>query len=182
VALLRLVWGACQPDVSARHPPPIAGSSPPAEVRIPLDASFVPDLRRFLTGSSPRVLIGLLARSEDTRPAFVLPGLRRDAEQATAFFHHGPRALRGLRLRHGLRAAPMAAEQIRELLGSELRSLLGEVVLPSLDDHDASRVGSRRARQVATRQALRRRGRSTGQGASASEDWSLRLVVSPDVP
>ena len=158
-AALRLLWAACEQDTAARHPPAVAGPSPPRDVTLPFTPGLEPALHRLLSGTSARLLDRLLDHAAETRPAFMLPALRRDHTTAGAFFAHGPRALRLLRLRHHRPAGPLSRGTIESLLLAELRDVLGGFELPAVDDANGALVGARHARALATRAVRRRRQR-----------------------
>jgi predicted GIY-YIG superfamily endonuclease len=125
--LLRLLWAT---GVAPARPYPraISGPSPPMEATVPVPAVRRPVLRRFLSGTSARLLADLRAGIDEVEP-FLRPALGRDLDLARAFYDHGPVALRRLRLRHGLAAGPMARTTIESLLLAEVTASIGEVVV-----------------------------------------------------
>jgi predicted GIY-YIG superfamily endonuclease len=143
-AFLRLLWAAGG----------ATGSSPPASFETPVGTQLRAGLHAFLTGTSdglPRGLEPLLARREP----YLQPGLRRDLEAAAGFFHHGPRALRDLRLRHGHRPRLLDRAAVERFLRAELEAAVGpfEVLEP---EAAAPILGRRLARRRALGEARRR--------------------------
>jgi hypothetical protein len=150
--LVRLVWAAGERDPAAPYPRAITGPSPPRDVTLPYDEDLGSGLRALLAGTSARVLGPLAARAEERRPPLMLPALRRDREAAAGFFAHGPRAIRALRLRHGLPPGPLSRSAIEALLLADLRAAVGDDVMPPLlPGPDERLVGTRTARQLAVR-------------------------------
>ncbi len=156
-ALVRLLWAAGERDPSARYPAVTTGPSPPTDVTVPCDRDVGPGLHTLLAGTRATVLDRLASRAEERRPSLMLPALRRDREAAAGFFAHGPRALRALRLRHGVPARPLSRSAIEALLLADLRAAVGDDVMPPvLSGPDPRLVGARAARQLAVRAARSR--------------------------
>jgi hypothetical protein len=112
VALLRLLWHG------DRYPRSISADSPPSSVDVGAEH---PDVTAFLRGTSDRLL-----RSVDleSREPYLRPALRRDLVSAARFFQLGPRRVRELRLRHGVRAPTLAREDWERLLRAEFELCL----------------------------------------------------------
>ena len=145
-ALLRLLW-----TDPGQMPARLRGTSPPVE-----HATSVTDpalLRDFLSGRSARLLDTF---DPDAAPVIVRSGLRSDLEAARLFFRLGPRAMHGLRRRHGVRGA-MDAQTFRRVVAADLREAIGDdLVLPPRLTHDRV-VGARTARSMHFRTMRRER-------------------------
>ena len=124
-ALLRLLW-ATGPGGSRPYPRSISGTSPPFEVSVPVAPAHRPPLRRFLGGTSGRLLDELAAAVRIGVEPHLRPALARDLGLARRFFDHGPAALRRLRLRHGLPPGPLPRSRIETLLRDEVAASIGE--------------------------------------------------------
>jgi hypothetical protein len=119
-ALLRLLWAAGPAPAGSRFPGAVQSSSLPAVFEV----ATQPSLHAFLGGTSDRLLRELdpfLA----ARDAYMQPGLRRDREAAAGFFRYGPRAIRDLRLRHGVRSQPLSRTDFERLIRAEVEAGLG---------------------------------------------------------
>ena len=128
-ALLRLLW-ATGPGSGRPYPRAISGPSPPFDVTIAVAPSARPALRRFLGGTSARLLDDVAAIVGDDVEPYLRPALARDLGLARGFFDHGPAALRRLRLRHGLDPGPISRTQIEDLLRTEVAAAIGPFELP----------------------------------------------------
>lgn len=124
-ALLRLLW-ATGPDGSRPYPRSISGTSPPFDVRVAVAPAQHPSLRRFLGGTSGRLLEELAAAVSTDVEAHLRPALTRDIGLARRFFDHGPAALRRLRLRHAISPGPLPRSRIESLLRDEVTASIGE--------------------------------------------------------
>jgi predicted GIY-YIG superfamily endonuclease len=120
-AFLRLLWAAM--GEGTHFPGRITRGTPPEDFTVPLDPDDLPALHGFLSGTSRRLLPSLSMRAMQ-RPAFMRAGIARDYRLAEAFFAHGPRVLRRLRLRHGFGAGPVGQERIERALRREVEDLL----------------------------------------------------------
>lgn len=127
-ATLRLLWAA-SPASASTFPSRVTRSAPDT-FEVALDPSCQALLHRFLSGTSPRLLAELSARSS-ARPEYMQPSLARDRRAAAAFYARGPLALRRLRLRHGRPAGPLTRDAIVALLLAELRDSVGDFTLQS---------------------------------------------------
>lgn len=123
-ALLRLLW-ATGPRSARPYPRSISGPSPPFDVTVAVAPSARPALRRFLGGTSARLLDDLAAIIDEDVEPYLRPALARDLGLARAFFDHGPAALRRLRLRHGLARGPIPRSRIEDLLRMEVAAAIG---------------------------------------------------------
>ena len=121
VALLRLIWaaGTDGPPMPAR----ITRSAPPS-FEVAMSEGHGKALHAFLSGVSLRLLDELWTASQ-RRDAYLHVALRRDREAAAAFFAAGPRAIRRIRLRHGLPPGPVTRRAFEDLLATEVAELIG---------------------------------------------------------
>jgi hypothetical protein len=122
-AFLRLLWAASGDD--EHFPGRITRGSPPETFDVSVVPSMTASLHSFLSGTSRRLLIEL-ALDARRRDAYMQAGLARDRALAEGFFEYGARALRTLRLRHGLPPGPMSRSRIERLLGDEVSDLIGQ--------------------------------------------------------
>lgn len=130
-ALLRLLWAASA-EPGGRVPSRLTRTAPEVAT-VPVAAPLRRPLHAFLSGTSNRLLDPLVAAGGH-RDSYLRPGLARDRGAAEAFFVHGPRALRTLRLRHRRPPGPVPREVIEELLAAEVRAAIGEFRLPAPPD------------------------------------------------
>ena len=142
-ALLRLLWAAA---TDLPFPAAIRGNSPPTVFEVPA----VPALHELLAGSSDRLLHEL-----DSPIPYLQPALRRDREAAAGFFRHGPRMVRELRLRHGIRRRTLTRADYESLLRAEVEELVGPLEVVAADP-DAPGLGRSEARGRAIADAMRR--------------------------
>jgi predicted GIY-YIG superfamily endonuclease len=121
VALLRLIWaaGTDGPTMPAR----ITRSAPPS-FEVALSEGHGKALHAFLSGVSLRLLDDLWTASQ-RRDAYLHVALRRDREAAAAFFVSGPRAIRRIRLRHGLPPGPVTRRAFEDILAAEIAAVIG---------------------------------------------------------
>jgi predicted GIY-YIG superfamily endonuclease len=160
IALLRLLW-ATSPGPGSPFPRSITGGTPPDSFSVRATQDVVPLLHAFLSGTRERLLATLDDVAVDE---YVRPALRRDRVAASAFFSHGPRALRALRLRHGLRPGPVSRSTFEAMIGDEVRAAIGDVRAVETPDPTAGLLG-RRDTRTRTLAATRARTRSrTGPG------------------
>lgn len=142
-ALLRLLWAAAG---DAPFPGAL-GRGCPERATVPVGDDLRRPLHDLLAGTSRRVLDELATRAAVTRQAFEQPALRRDVAAADAFFVHGPKALRTLRLRHRLPPGPLTPERFRTAMVVEVHDLLGDdVTFPA--PPDPSLLGGRASRSL----------------------------------
>ena len=127
-ALLRLLW-ATGLRATEPYPRAIAGTSPPFETTVAVDAVRRPALRRLLGGTSARLLDDLAAVVDADVEPYLRPALARDLALARGFFDFGPAALRRLRLRHTLGPGPIERARIESLLRAEVAASIGEFVV-----------------------------------------------------
>ena len=144
-ALLRLLWAAS--DVTGSHVPARVTRSAPDRFDTTVGAALVESLHAFLSGTSDRLLAELAATAAP-RERYFEPGLVRDREAAKAFFIHGPRALRRLRLRHGRPAGLMSRSAIEALLIDDLREAIGDFRVPRPPDQADEILGRRAHRWI----------------------------------
>lgn len=137
-AVLRLLW-ATGPSGARPYPRSISGTSPPFDVRIAVAPPSRSSLRRFLGGTSARLLDELAATIATDVETYLRPALARDLSLARGFFDAGPAALRRLRLRHGIAAGPLPRARIEALLRDEVAASIGPFELTA--------GGSERARR-----------------------------------
>ena len=121
-AFLRLLWAAAGDD--AHYPGRITRGSPPETFDVAVDSAMNASLHSFLSGTSKRLLVELAIDARQ-RDAYMQAGLARDRALAERFFEHGPRALRTLRLRHALPAAPVPRAVLERLLREEVEAIIG---------------------------------------------------------
>jgi predicted GIY-YIG superfamily endonuclease len=126
-ALLRLLWAAQGTDRAARIPRALAGSSPPAEATIPVEASLRPALHRFLSGRGARLLEDLQETlALVSVPAYMHTRLAADRDQARELYEIGPRRVARFRHRHRLPPGPVTAATAAALLLVEVRAIVGD--------------------------------------------------------
>ena len=130
-ALLRLLWAT---SCGRRdHVPTRITRAAPDTFTTPVPTDLRPPLHAFLSGTTDRLLAGL----GSTAAPHLAPALGRDRTAAAAFFRHGPRALRRLRLRHREPRGPWSRARIEAVLAAELREAIGDFTLPPpLDERD----------------------------------------------
>lgn len=128
-ALLRLLW-ATGPGAAGAYPRSISGTAPPFDAAVAVLPDHRNSLRRFLGGTSARLLVDLAAVVDTDVEAYRRPALGRDLVLARRFFDHGPAALRRLRLRHGIAAGPLARSRIEALLRDEVTTIVGPFESP----------------------------------------------------
>ena len=123
VALLRLLWAA---STEAPIPSVITRSAPDA-FGIRVDATV---LHPVLAGTS-----ALAAALDDVRssPALRAAGVGAGSRRSDGLLHHGPAAIRRLRLAHGMPRGPVDASTIRAALAGELRSSIGSFKVRGTD-------------------------------------------------
>jgi len=126
-AMLRLLWAGSD-ERPTRFPSRITRSAPDA-FDVPVRASLRGPIHAFLSGTSKR-LLGEVAATSEHGESYLAPGLTRDRGAAESFFLHGPRALRGQRLRHGQGPGGLTRECIEDLIAAEVREAIGEFRLP----------------------------------------------------
>jgi len=153
-ALLRLLWAAGPAPPGSRIPGAVRGSSPPAVFEVPVAPSLRARLHSFLTGTSDR-LLDELDPLFAMRDAYLQPGLRRDRLAAAGFFRYGPRAIRELRLRHGLRWRPLSQQEFEQLIRSEVEQAVGPFSVTAAGTAEQL-LGRRKARGRAIADALHR--------------------------
>jgi predicted GIY-YIG superfamily endonuclease len=153
-AFLRLLWASGSAPLGSQFPPAVQGASPPAAFDVAAAPSLRGQLHAFLAGTSDR-LLGALDALVVSRDAYMQPGLRRDRNAAAEFFRYGPRAIRALRLRHGIRSRPLSRALFERLLRAEVEDALGSF---SVADADLAEpwLGRRDARRRTLGDALRR--------------------------
>lgn len=117
-AFLRLLWAA---SGEGDHMPSRITRSAPHLFETAVDRSLRSSLHSFLSGVSER-LLSQLDEAVRRRESYMLPGLERDRSAARGFFGYGPRAIRRLRLRHGLPTGPISRDEIVRRLSSEVVS------------------------------------------------------------
>jgi hypothetical protein len=133
-ALLRLLWAASA-EPGGRVPSRLTRTAPEAAT-VPVAAPLRRPLHAFLSGTSNRLLDPLVTAGGH-RDSYLHSGLVRDRAAAEAFFVHGPRALRALRLRHRRPPGPVPREVTEELLAAEVHEAIGAFRLPApLDPAD----------------------------------------------
>lgn len=120
-AFLRLLWAAS--GEGTHYPGRITRGTPPETFDVAIADADLPALHAFLSGTSRR-LLPALAVGARRRDPYMHGGLARDHALAERFFKHGPKALRSLRLRHGLAPAPVPATVIEDLLSDEVADLI----------------------------------------------------------
>jgi GIY-YIG catalytic domain len=120
-AFLRLLWTAS--GEGTHYPGRITRGTPPESFDVTVDPNDTPALHAFLSGTSRR-LLPPLAVAARRRDPYMHGGIARDYALAERFFKHGPKALRTLRLRHGLAPAPVPATVIEDLLSDEVAELI----------------------------------------------------------
>ena len=145
-AFLRLLWAAS--GATGSNFPSRITRSAPDRFDVGVAPSLLPPLHAFLSGTSCRLLDQLAAASAD-RPPQLQPGLAADRAAAEAFFVHGPRAVRRLRLRHRQPAGPMSRETIEARIAEEVRDAIGPFHVRPVSEADA--LLGRRARRWAVR-------------------------------
>lgn len=121
-AFLRLLWAAS--GDGDRVPHALTRTAPP-DATIRVDDRLRAHVHAFLSGTSDKLLGVLADLAERHRDAYMQPALRRDAQQAAAFFTYGPRAIRALRLRHRLPPQPLTRDAIESLLTTEVTAVIG---------------------------------------------------------
>jgi hypothetical protein len=115
--------------------------------------------REYVLSLSHEETFALIAkeiRSYKELPQSWQPGLRRDLDAAAGFFHHGPRALRDLRIRSGHRPRLLDRAAVERLLRAELEGALGpfRVLEPGTADPSLGRPGARRRALTEARRRL----------------------------
>jgi len=124
-SLVRLLWAASDPSQVHRFPRKISGPSPPASIEVRVATELRRPLGDLLSGTSRRVIDTLRDVVEAPHvEAYLRPALRRDLSGAEAFFRDGPRAIRALRLRHGLRAGALSRETIGSLIARDVAAVI----------------------------------------------------------
>jgi predicted GIY-YIG superfamily endonuclease len=122
-AFLRLLWAAGPAPTGSHFPAAVRGPSPPAAFEVVVAVSLRSSLRRFLGGTSDRLLDELAALAA-ARDAYMQPGLHRDRAAADGFFRYGPRAIRDLCRRHRVRP-PVSRAVFTDLIRAEVEDELG---------------------------------------------------------
>jgi hypothetical protein len=154
-AFLRLLWAAS--TEGGRHfPRRISGPSPPDLFSVAVAAPVRPALHAFMLGTSRR-LLDTLQFAAEAREAFMQPALRRDHAAAAAFFEHGPRALRALRLRHGEPRGPIDQRTIERNLAREVHEAIGDFTTFELRDPTRGLLGARASKTASAAAARRAR-------------------------
>jgi hypothetical protein len=161
-ALLRLLWAAGAAPAGSRFPAAVQGSSPPAELEITVPPPLEAGLHAFLSGSSDR-LLGELDPLVAGRDAYMQPGLRRDRHAAAELFRFGPRAIRDLRLRHGVRARRLSRDDFERLIRAEIEAAVGPFEVVAAADA-VEGLGQSEARGRIIGDALRRLERTAADG------------------
>ena len=151
-ALLRLLWAA---GPGPPFPAALTGRALPDRCDLVVDDSLHRALHAFLSGTNDRVLAELRDRTAH-RDAYLQPALQRDLASACRFFAYGPRALRALRLRHGIRSGPMTRGRIEQLLRDEVRAVIGDFRIDESPDPTRGLLGPRDSRTRAIAAARRR--------------------------
>jgi hypothetical protein len=139
-AMLRLLWATSRQRRS-QFPTKITRSAPDT-FQTPIRAHLSESLHAFLSGTSSR-LLAELATTLERDEAYLAPALARDRMTAGAFFSHGPRALRQLRLRHRQPRGAMSRGRIEALLAADTRASIGEFRLPRRRDLSDEFLGRR---------------------------------------
>jgi len=153
-ALLRLLWATGTAASGGRFPSSVRGESPPDLFEAPVAPSLHRPLNAFLAGTSDR-LTGELERLVSSCDAYLQPALRRDCVAAARFFTFGPRAIRDLRLRHGVRRRVLLRADVERLIRAEVEAAVGPFAVLAEDDTVRTLLGTRRARGRTIRRALR---------------------------
>jgi predicted GIY-YIG superfamily endonuclease len=152
-ALLRLLWASSATSAGCHFPRRIAGPSPPNSFVTMLDPSWRVPMHAFFSGTSNRFL-AVLAETSSRFDSYRQPGLRRDRQLAESFFHHGPAALRRLRLRHGRPSGVLARAEIVDLLAAEVRASIGDFTHSVGGASTARVLGRHSSRSRAIRETL----------------------------
>jgi hypothetical protein len=137
-ALLRLCWMATAPP-RAQIPSRITRAAPD-DFDVRVEAELQRPLHDLLSGTSDRVL-GLCSPHPDR--ADLGPSAVVDRTAAHAFSRHGPRALRDLRRRHGVRHALLSRAEIEALVAADLRASIGAFDLPPAREPTDNVMGRR---------------------------------------
>jgi predicted GIY-YIG superfamily endonuclease len=121
-AFLRLVWAAS--GEGTHYPGRITRGTPPERFDVAFADDDVRALHAFLSGTSSRLLPSLSVRAWQRHP-YMHGGLARDYKLAEAFFAYGPKALRAIRLRHGLPVGLVDQGTFQEVLAEEVAAVVG---------------------------------------------------------
>jgi excinuclease UvrABC nuclease subunit len=117
-ALLRLLWATRHRPERFAYPGALSRVSPPRRYTLELDPARSADLKRFLGGSSNRLLTRLTEEllENDAIPRFYYHWIQQDLERLQAFYQLCPKRNRGLRRRYGTEGPLIAQERIDDLL------------------------------------------------------------------
>ena len=121
-AFLRLTWAAS--GEGTHYPGRITRGTPPESFDVAMPEDDAQALHALLSGTSARLLPSLSVRAWQREP-YMHGGLARDYRLSEAFFVHGPRAIRALRLRHGLPAGPVDQGTFERVLRDEVARVVG---------------------------------------------------------
>jgi hypothetical protein len=117
-ALLRLLSALEARDASFYFPPPLVRYRPPAEYQQELPSDLVTSLKSYLNGDSGRFLEELVSRLLENVeiPRFIHHVITEDLKTLEEFYVMGPRRVRRLKRKHGIKRRPIAQDEIDDLL------------------------------------------------------------------